>query len=160
MSRHTHADSEASTAVDLYAEEDNFSEHSEHDKQDRHHHFRCYYSTDLIVGRGLTLADVNVEALTQSTLCDMRTWLTARCRDKRCFFGLTDPKHELTVRQRQGDVDTLVPYSQVAELAEKAHELVMAGDDKHPEEEKAAPPPHLQMIQRLLTRVVHDHTRS
>ena len=29
-----------------------------------------------------------------------------------------------------------------------------------PEEEKQEPPPHIRMIQRLLTRVVHDHTRT
>ena len=118
MSRHTHAESEASTAVDLYAEEDNVSEHYEHEKQDRHHHFKCYYATNLVVGRDLTLADVNVDPLTQSTLCDMKTWPGAKCRNERCFFGITDSKHELAVEKRQGDVDTLVPYSQISDIAE------------------------------------------
>jgi hypothetical protein len=36
----------------------------------------------------------------------------------------------------------------------------MSNDESSSEEEKQEPPPHLRMIQRLLTRVVHDHTRS
>ena len=89
------------------------SEHSEPDKQDKHHHFRSYYSTALIVDKNLTLADVVVEPLTQSRLRDMQTLLTAKCRDKRCFLGITDPRGELNARKREGDVATLVPYAQV-----------------------------------------------
>jgi len=111
MSKRTHTDSQASTAIDLFAEEEHMSEHSEPDKQDIHHHFKSYYSTALIVERNLTLADVVVEPLTHSRLRDMQTFLTAKCRDKRCFFGITDPRTELKACKREGDVATLVPYA-------------------------------------------------
>jgi hypothetical protein len=111
MSKRTNTDSQASTAIDLFAEEENLSEHSEVDKQDRHHHFKSYYATALIVERNLKLSDVEVEPLTQSRLRDMQTWLTAACRDKRCFFGISDPRGELKARKRDGEVATLVPYT-------------------------------------------------
>ena len=113
MSKRTHTDSQASTAIDLFAEEEHMSEHSEPDKRDIHNHFKSYYSTALIVDKNLTLADVVVEPLTQSRLRDMQTLLTAKCKDKRCFFGITDPRGELNARKREGDVATLVPYAQV-----------------------------------------------
>ena len=36
----------------------------------------------------------------------------------------------------------------------------MRKNEDNPEEEKQEPPPHIRMIQRLLTSVVNDHTRA
>ncbi len=84
--------SEASTAPDLYGEESDFSERSDHKKADRHHHGGAYYSTQLIVRRNLTLADIEVGKLVPSVLKDLKTWCSARCEGKRSFFGIVDPK--------------------------------------------------------------------
>jgi hypothetical protein len=84
--------SQASTAPDLYGEESDFSERSDHKKVDRHHHGGAYFSTQLIVNRNLTLADILVGKLVPSVLNDMKTWCLARCRDKRSFLGIVDPK--------------------------------------------------------------------
>jgi len=110
MSHRSKNQSQASTAADLYGAEDDFSEASETDKFDRHHHASSYYTTNLIVDKNLTLAHVNIEKLTQSMIADIRTWCTAKCRDKRCFFGLVDPKSRLSIEKRSGDVETLVPF--------------------------------------------------
>ena len=80
MSHGTQADSRASTAIDLYAEDEHWSEHEEDDRPDRHHHFRSYYSTSLVVDRNITLVDVDVEPMTESRLRDMRHWLEAQSR--------------------------------------------------------------------------------
>lgn len=84
MSRATLADSRASTAIDIYGEDEHWSEHEEEDRPDKHHHFRSYYSTSLVVDRNITLADVDVEPMTESRLRDMKTWLEAECQRKRC----------------------------------------------------------------------------
>jgi len=152
--------SEASTTADMFAEESDYSEVSDHKSKNRHNHNGAYFSTKLITEKNLTLADVEVEQLTSSMLRDMRTWLTAKCRDKRSFFGIVDPKAELNSKKRIGDVETLVPFDSISEIAEKAHQIVLESAEESDEEEKAAPRPHIEMIQRLLNRVVHDHTRS
>ena len=84
--------SEASTAPDLYGEESDFSERSDQKKVDQHHHGGAYFSTQLIVKRNLTLADIQVGKLLPSGLKDMKTWCLARCADQRSFLGIIDPK--------------------------------------------------------------------
>lgn len=144
----------------MFAEESDYSEASDNRSKTRHDHNGAYFSTKLIVNKNLTLADVEVEQLTSSMLRDMRTWLSAKCRDKRCFFGIVDPKVELNSKKRMGEVETLVPFDSISDIAEKAHQFVLESAEDSDEEEKVPPRPHLEMIQRLLNRVVHDHTRS
>ena len=71
MSRHTQADSYASTGIDLYAEEEHVSEHEEEDRGGSEPRTKSYYSTSLIVERNLKLSDIEVETMTQSRLRDM-----------------------------------------------------------------------------------------
>ena len=124
MSRHTQADSYASTGIDLFVEEEHVSEHEEEDRVGSEPHTKSYYSTSLIVERNLKLSDIEVEPMTQSRLRDMQTWLTAKCRDKRCLFGMIDPRAELKESKRHGDVVTLVSYEHVMVVAERAKELI------------------------------------
>jgi len=110
--------SQASTAADLYEEESDFSERSDHKKADRHYHGDTYFSTQLIVKRNLTLADIEVGKLVPSVLKDLKAWCSARCHDKRCFFGIVDPKALYNHKKKLGEVDTLVPYNDVKLFAE------------------------------------------
>ena len=160
MSHGTQADSRASTAIDLYAEDEHWSEHEEEDRQDRHHHFRSYYSTTLVVQSHITLADVEVEAMTESRLRDMRAWLEAKCERRHCALGVVDPRAELKAQRTHGDVETLVSYDEVTALARMAERVMSAQADASREESKAEPQEHHRIIERHLARVVHDHTRS
>ena len=110
----------------MYGEDEHWSEHEEEDRPDKHHHFRSYYSTSLVVDRNITLADVDVEPMTESRLRDMRHWLEAQSREKRCTYGVIDPRAELKALRTHGDVDTLVPYDDVADIARRAEELIRA----------------------------------
>jgi hypothetical protein len=44
------------------------------------------------------------------------------------------------------DIYTLVPYPEIANIAEKANEYIMQADESNNEEEKVAQSPHIQMI--------------
>ena len=98
MSSHHVTDSQVSTAPDIYAQESDYSEHSDRPRSSRLDPRTTYYATDLITNKDLTLTDIRVEKVVPSMLRDMQTWLEAKCRNQRCFFGMVDPRAVLKAR--------------------------------------------------------------
>ena len=97
--------------------------------------------------RNLTLADIEVGKLVPSVLKDLKAWCLARCHEKRCFFGLVDPKARYNQKKKTGEVDTLVPYDEIPRIAEKARQVITEAEEDDQEEVKSAPPPSVKMIQ-------------
>ncbi len=79
-----------------------------------------YLSTQLIVGKNLTLADISVEHYPSSRIEEMEDALLATLTKVRLLPLFVDPKQVLKEQKRAGEPETLVDYDKVGQLASQA----------------------------------------
>jgi hypothetical protein len=80
-----------------------------------------YLSTNLITGPNITLADIGITNYTAELIEEMETQLTGQVSGLKWQPLLVDPKAEAKRAKQEGDMETLVGYHEIAEIAEQAH---------------------------------------
>lgn len=119
-----------------------------------------YLSTNLIVGRNLTLADIVVESYPASKIREMEDSLSESLKSIKTVTPLVDPRAEMRIERSAGNMATLVSYDRIGTLAQQAESLYLnyLAEENAPGSTIAAG--DLLDLDLLQTRVSHDHSRN
>ena len=85
-----------------------------------------YLSTNLITEKNLTLADIKIESYTLEVIKSMESELIDIISKLKSKPLLIDPKAELKIQKQANNIETLVDYDRIGDIANKARELHMA----------------------------------
>lgn len=147
----------ASSIPEEFLSEESLSEHSFVEEKKSHAVAHHYMTTNLIVSKNITLADVITEEVKKEEILKRISRYERGHVFEKNGYGRVDPRGEYKKLYGTKVLDTLVASSEIPALCEKAGDFLR---DALAEKERArvsAGADVSTLLRRLMERVVHDH---
>ena len=141
-----------------FAYESSASDHSFDQLRRTERRTHLYLTTSIVVDRNITLANVVSEEVTHQQVMERISGLARLSRFRPNPYGRVDPRSLLKQKQKEGDVETMVPHDTIAELAEAAARVLTRFHEAGKGGGAAPPLGGRDVLRQLQRRIAHDHS--